>query len=223
MVISASVTFSTKHGHPERSTLPLTTPRLGSLQQACKASRYRHYSLSITLTMYEFSLGPTTFLSQSSLGPSGKEISDGLISLIHLPDVDPNFLNMSARDPDELAEKASSHQGRVLADRRSNLDKYMIEAKHLAFEDGGTDEYAMKMIQFLDEKMASNESLWVIYNGQAEQARMDEFFQLSKNIWIDSLPNAMGKIEDTFEGPYTFGNHVVSVASTISPYPTSRS
>lgn len=119
---------------------------------------------------------------------------------------------MSARDPDELGAKASSYQGRVLTDRRRNLSIYYEEAMRMVSEtkDDGEAAYARKMVDFLENRIASNESLWAIYNGQVEEARTNEFYEISKKSWMYAIPNALSKLEEGLQGPYTFGEQVVS-------------
>lgn len=79
-----------------------------------------------------------------------------------------------------------------------------------ASKDEGEAAYARKIIQFLEDRMSFNESLSSIYNGQASEERTDEFFEISKKKWIEALPDTLGQLEEAIEGPYLFGDEIVS-------------
>ena len=120
---------------------------------------------------------------------------------------------MSARDPDELSEKSSSYQGRVLAARRRNLQTYIDEAKELAETSRNGDEvaYAKSMMEFLATRIDSNEALWAIYNGKVTDEKTNELFETSRKIWAHVLPETLDKLEGVFEGPFLFGDQIVSL------------
>lgn len=131
-----------------------------------------------------------------------------MIQLVHLPEVDPNFLNMSARSPEELRHKASTQPGSILTARREHIRAYIAEAKSAA-EKGGSFE--KKLVPFLEDKAQANESLWSVYNGQAGEEKEKAFFAASSKVWNEELPKAFEKLEGLVAGPFTLGDQIVSV------------
>lgn len=147
----------------------------------------------------------------------GKADSDTIIALVHAPAIDPNFLNMAARNSDELKAKAGLDQGRTLEERRRSLASYIEEAKQIAKNapvsksatgDGLT--YEQKMVKFLEEKRAANEMLWEIYNGQADPEKEKAFFAASEKCWTEAVPNALDKLASGIKGPFVLGDQIVS-------------
>lgn len=76
----------------------------------------------------------------------GKALSDELIALIHEPTVDPNFLALACRTSAELQAKTA--EGKMLADRKEALARYVEEAKKLA-SNAVTAAFEQKMVVFL--------------------------------------------------------------------------
>ena len=137
----------------------------------------------------------------------GKETSDAIIELVHSPKVDPNFLNMSARNLDELKLKASSSPGSSVKARKQALERYTQEAQEAA---KGGDSWARKLVTFLQEKQAANEALWSIYFGDVEPKTTEAFLDASNKVWSEELPAALDKAEELIKGPYLLGDQVVS-------------
>lgn len=135
----------------------------------------------------------------------GKSTNDQVIQLVHLPEVDPNFLNMSARSPEELKHKASTQPGSILTARREHIRAYIAEAKSAA-EKGGSFE--KKLVPFLEDKAQANESLWSVYNGQAGEEKEKAFFAASSKVWNEELPKAFEKLEGLVAGPFTLGDQI---------------
>lgn len=132
-----------------------------------------------------------------------------MIELVHRPEVDPNFLNLSARTPEELKSKAASSPGQMLTGRKEALIKYISEAKALA-ESGGS--YEKKLVPFLEEKKEANEVLWAVYNGEAGADKEKAFIETSVKVWAEELPKTFEKLEGLMAGPYTLGDQIVSWA-----------
>jgi hypothetical protein len=139
---------------------------------------------------------------------TGKATNDQIIQLVHQPEVDPNFLNLSARTSEELKHKASSVPGMILDARREHLRAYIAEAKAAA-EKGGSFE--KKLVPFLEDKAQSNEALWTVYNGQAGEEKERAFFAASTKVWAEELPKAFDTLEGLLTGPYTLGDQIVSL------------
>jgi len=186
-------------------------------------SRYR--SLRDTISICDFldqARGARSSRSRSdrpapSLTPAtieGKSASDIIISLVHMPSVDPNFLNVAARSASELAEHAASMQGRMLDDRRNAFKSHIAEAKKLAeaapsqqSESGGMT-YEQKQVAFLEEKALANQLLWDIYNGKAGEEKEKEFYAASIKAWEEHVPTVLAQIENVMKGVFTLGDQV---------------
>ncbi|WVQ79181.1 hypothetical protein IAT38_001277 [Cryptococcus sp. DSM 104549] len=186
-------------------------------------TRYR--SLRDTVTICEFldqarSANTSRTLSDKpapALGPAtieGKSLSDTVIELVHLPTVDPNFVALAAKDSEELKAKAAHAPGQSLTDRRTALHTYLAEAKKQASEssvssakDGGLT-YEQKLVQFLEEKVKSNDQIWELYNGKAGSEREKAFFEISAKTWSESLPGTFAKLDSLIKGPYILGDQV---------------
>lgn len=135
---------------------------------------------------------------------------------MHLPEVDPNFLNMSARSTEELKHKSATQPGLILNSRRDSIRGYIAEAKAAA-EKGGSFE--KKLVPFLEDKAQANEALWTVYNGQAGDDKEKAFFAASAKVWGEELPKAFEKLEGLITGPYVLGDQIVSVAFAAWDYP----
>lgn len=141
----------------------------------------------------------------------GKSTSDKLIAIVHMPSVDPNFLNVSARSAEELHRKAGAAQGNMLKVRQENLEQYVKEAEGLA-QHGGSFE--QKMVAFLKEKEAANRVLFELYSGKAGQDQEQSFFAASSKVWFEGLPDALQQLETGITGPFALGDQVVSGPTT---------
>ena len=141
--------------------------------------------------------------------PTGKALADEIIVLVHLPDVDPNFLAMAARDQAELDAKASGSAGQAVRNRRESLERYIKEAKEQA-SSGGTFEKGI--VPFLEERHEANDVMYKTYTGKAEREELQMFFAASKKIWTEGLPNAFDRLEGLIQdnGPFMMGDQVVS-------------
>jgi len=176
----------------------------------------RFRSLRDTITICEFldqARGAHTVNTVSDrpapgLAPAtieAKAASDQLIVAVHLPTVDPNFLNMAARNASELREKAAGAQGKMLSDRRTALQRYVEEARELAASGGGFEQ---RMVAFLEEKLQANEMMWEVYNSQTADEKANQFFEASNKAWDEALPDVLKKIEEGLKGPFVLGDHV---------------
>ena len=114
---------------------------------------------------------------------------------------------MSARTPDELKANAAGYPGRMLSDRRQALQRYIAEAKQTA--QSGVS-YDANVVKFLEEKAAANDTLWTVYNGDAEADRIKAFHSASRNAWEEEIPNTLDKFEELIAGPFALGDQVVS-------------
>jgi hypothetical protein len=149
----------------------------------------------------------------------GKTLSDTLIALAHQPTVDPNFLFLSARNPEELKAKAEGEQGEFVRQRQEALKRYIAEAQRdldnatggAGQQDGAVPSFESRTLQFLKEKQEANLVLWTLYNGQAGRENEEKFFEASKKAWSESLPEVLNKLDQAMKGPYALGDHVVSV------------
>ncbi|KAK8849678.1 hypothetical protein IAR55_005013 [Kwoniella newhampshirensis] len=185
-------------------------------------TRYR--SLRDTVTICDFldharsssSASLHTDKPAPTLAPAtieGKALSDAIVAIIHQTTVDPNFVALSARDKKELANKAADGPGRSLSLRREALRRYLEEAKQAATEntvapkDGGLT-YEQKIVNFIEDKLQSNEHIWSLYNGQAGEENEKAFFDISTQTWTEALPDAFSKLETAIRGPYALGDQV---------------
>jgi len=114
---------------------------------------------------------------------------------------------MSARDAAELKAKASSSPGLMLAQRREALEKYMKEAQDVSDNGNALDK---KLLPFLQEKAQANQALHEVYDGTGGETKQNEFFMVSKRIWVEEIPGVMEKIETVIKGPFVLGDQVVS-------------
>ncbi|KAI5454626.1 hypothetical protein NCC49_003519 [Naganishia albida] len=196
-------------------------------------SRYR--SLRDTMTIAQFldqARGANTShtvsdLPAPALGPAtmeGKTTSDALTSLVHLPTVDPNFLYLSARDENELVEKANSAAGTFVSNRAEALERYIAEAEqqmklkngNFASQDHAQDgtngntpsSFEARTVQFLKEKKQANDVLHAIYTRQAGKEREQGFFEASQKAWSHSLPEVINGLEQAIIGPYALGDQI---------------
>jgi hypothetical protein len=135
----------------------------------------------------------------------GKIVSDSIIALVHLPTIDPNFLNLTAKDAAELDKKSKDFPGRMLQSRHDHFESYISEAKS-----AGEGEYEQRIVDLIEDKKAANDSLLTVFKGTAPQERVDAFFDASQRAWRESVPDALEKLEENILGPYALGEHVVS-------------
>jgi hypothetical protein len=156
---------------------------------------------------------------------SGKATSDNLITLVHQPTVDPNFLHLASSSSSELATKAKGLEGQLLNERKAGLAKYVAEAEKLAEKAGAGKEgrvtYEQKMLAFLQEKQAANELLWQLYNGQSGKEREEAFYTASEKSWTEALPQVLKSLDEGLKGPYALGDQIVSsvLRSTVTSVP----
>lgn len=150
----------------------------------------------------------------------GKSMSDNVISLVHLPTVDPNFLNMAARSPSELKAKASSSQGTMLKARHDALTKYVAEAKQAVSNAPQTDgskgpSYEQRQCQFLEDKLAANQILLEVYEGKGGDEKEKAFFESATKSWEEGVPDVCARLEDAIKGTFVLGDHVVSSSAFV--------
>ena len=167
----------------------------------------------------------TSSLPAPSLRPAtidSKTLSDSLISLVHMPTVDPNFLFLSARTPEELAEKRKSPAGSFIKDRQTALQRYIREGETIAQNKldsagQGADAFEQKTVQFLKEKYTANLLLSNIYDGTAGQDIEKGFYEAGNKAWSKSLPDVLTELEGRIKGVHALGDHVVSAGVAGTP------
>jgi hypothetical protein len=160
----------------------------------------------------------TSSLPAPSLRPAtidSKTLSDSLISLVHMPTVDPNFLFLSARTSDELDQKRKNPAGAFIRDRQSALKRYIQEAESIAQAKSqnagqGADAFEQKTVQFLKEKFAANMLLSDIYEGTAGEDTEKGFYEAGRKAWTQSLPDVLTELENRIKGIHALGDHIVS-------------
>jgi hypothetical protein len=145
----------------------------------------------------------------------GKTISDKIIAFVHLPTVDPNFLNMSAKTQEELKQKAGGQQGAMLKARHDALSHYVKEAQQAVSNAPQSDgskgpTYEQRQSQFLEDKLAANKMLLDAYQGASGPDREKAFFEASTKSWQEGVPDVLTKLEETIKGTYVLGDQVVS-------------
>lgn len=121
--------------------------------------------------------------------------------------MDPNFVNVAARNEKELDSKRKGVPGQILRDRKSALDRFLAEAKKAAAA-GGSHE--AKAVNFLEEKLVANSSLLDIYEGNVDSARTNAFFETSQKTWTEQLSGVFAELEQLVKGPFCLGDQVVS-------------
>ena len=151
----------------------------------------------------------------------GKTVSDKIISLVHLPTVDPNFLNMAARNQEELKQKAEGRQGASLKARSEALTHFLKEAQQAASSAPQSDgskgpSYEQRQVQFLEDKLAANKMLLDTYQGETGPEAQKAFFDAATKSWQEGVPDVLNKLEETMKGTYVLGDQVVSDSQHFS-------
>lgn len=100
----------------------------------------------------------------------------------------------------------------MLAERREVLAKYIADTKTYSASSPleSMKSFEQKMVMFLGEKAAANNTLHDIYRGEAGKEKEQGFFEASTNAWTKSVPNVVNKLEEIIKGPYALGDQVVS-------------
>ncbi|ODO06807.1 hypothetical protein I350_04167 [Cryptococcus amylolentus CBS 6273] len=142
-----------------------------------------------------------------------KTLSDQVVELIHLPVVDPNFIAISAVNEAELKEKAADAPGKALSARKDALTKYLAEARQVVagstvVPKEGCTTFDQRIVQFLEEKLRTNEEVWKIYHGESASETLDQFYEVSQKAWRERLPEAFSQLENLIKGPYVLGDHL---------------
>ncbi|WWC65827.1 uncharacterized protein I303_108449 [Kwoniella dejecticola CBS 10117] len=120
---------------------------------------------------------------------------------------------LAVRDEAELKAKAVRPPGKSLDYRRQALQSYLGEAKQAVADSAvapkeGSLTWEQKTVKFLEEKLKSNEQIWELYNGQASQDKKEQFFEVCRKTWTESLPDAFSRLESLFKGPFALGDQV---------------
>lgn len=147
-----------------------------------------------------------------------KALTESLIRLVSLPQVDPNFLELSARDRTELYEKRKAQQGHMLSSRQVAIERYLAEAKARlpnppSQPRSSSPTREERLVELLTQKAASNAELLAIYNGEADDERRQQFIDSSVEAWCVHLPTAIRKLEALMVGPFALGDDLVSFPS----------
>lgn len=142
-----------------------------------------------------------------------KELTDLLVALVRDPYVDPNFLDLAARDGGELGMKLAGSQGTMLATRRLALKRYV----HMAHDElslltpvSALKSWEQQVVNLLEDKAAANQALFDIYSGDLALDRQPEFFEASRAAWTVHLSGTLSKLEASMIGPFALGDHLVS-------------
>ncbi|KAL1411107.1 hypothetical protein Q8F55_002057 [Vanrija albida] len=140
-----------------------------------------------------------------------KELTDLLVALVRDPYVDPNFLDLAARDAQELAMKLSGTQGTMLATRRLALKRYV----HMAHDDlallspvPALKSWEQQAVNLLEDKAAANQALFDIYSGDLALDRQPEFFEVSRAAWTVHVSGTLSKLEQSMVGPFALGDNL---------------
>jgi hypothetical protein len=95
----------------------------------------------------------------------------------------------------------------MLQSRHDNFIKYLAEAKQ------GESSFEKSIVPLIEDKAATNDSLLILYKGEATEERSEAFFEASRRAWEESVPDAFDQIESSLVGPFALGDQVVSMSS----------
>lgn len=143
-------------------------------------------------------------------------LSDDLIALVRSPKVDPNFLEVTARDASELRAKLRGIQGSQIRARQSAITHYLNLAKDKAAASSSADDLKevkdwAQMVATLEQKRRDNQALMDIMYGDVDEERQLEYFEASRAAWTVHLPATLAKLEVAMVGPYALGDDPVRV------------
>ncbi|WOO81418.1 uncharacterized protein LOC62_03G004941 [Vanrija pseudolonga] len=140
-----------------------------------------------------------------------KELTDLLVALVRDPYVDPNFLDLAARDAGELGVKLGASQGTMLATRRLALKRYV----HMAHDElslltpvSALKSWEQQVVNLLEDKAAANQALFDIYSSDLGLDRQPEFFEASRAAWTVHVSGTLSKLEASMVGPFALGDHL---------------
>jgi hypothetical protein len=144
------------------------------------------------------------------------EASNTILSLLHLPAIDSNFLLCSARNQEELDIKCVGTAGSFVKDRQMILARYLQEAERDLAIERDTDEDTFRVrrstIALLREKLADNTVLYQIYGGTAVADVRTGFFEASKKAWEITLPDVLQELELRAQGSFVLAPEIVRLA-----------
>lgn len=142
---------------------------------------------------------------------SDRSLSDMLIRLVRAPNVDPNFLELAARDHSELRAKLRGAQGAMLYARHQALGRYLQQAAQEAadLKTEGEHTASLNVVHTLQGKAAANQALLDIYNSNVTEERQLEYFAASRAAWTIHLPSTLAKLEVAMIGPFALGDDLV--------------
>jgi glutathione S-transferase len=134
-----------------------------------------------------------------------------LIDLVRSPQVDPNFLEMTARDASELRVKLRGVQGVRLRDRQLAITQHLNSARSSAAEaiasgDLKEGKRLAEMVATLEDKWRASQLLMDVWSGAVGEERQLEYFEASRAAWTVHLPGTFAKLEVKMTGPYALGD-----------------
>ncbi|TXT10360.1 uncharacterized protein COLE_04294 [Cutaneotrichosporon oleaginosum] len=154
---------------------------------------------------------PTPILSP--LTAKDRALCEDLIDLVRSPLVDPNFLDVTARDASEFRVKLRGVQGVRLRDRQKVIAQYLDVAR-----DGAASAHASgdvkegsrwaEMVTTLEGKWRSSQALMDVWNGAVDDERQLEYYETSNAAWAVHLPGTFAKLEVKMIGPFALGDDV---------------
>lgn len=191
-----------------KGTIPTLVAPLSTTLDSASETKYR--ALTDTVSVLDFldksrsniskthttSQKPAPVLSPATVEASG--LSTTLINLVHAPEVDPNFLLITAKDEDELKEKSDGFIGKTyIAGRAKAMEEYLE-----------TEDLIPKIKKILEEKKAAQAPLIALFSGKASKEAKEAYFAKSKEAWEVNLPKAFSSLESNITGPYVLGDQL---------------
>ncbi|GMK55030.1 hypothetical protein CspeluHIS016_0200860 [Cutaneotrichosporon spelunceum] len=138
-------------------------------------------------------------------------LCEDLIGLVRSSQVDPNFLEVTARDASELRVKLRGVQGVRLRERHMVLTQHLNTARGSlsdAMARGGRKDSKQwaEMVTTLEDKWRTSQALVDIWSGAVDEERQLEYYEASRAAWTVHLPGTFAKLEVKMTGPYALGD-----------------
>ncbi|CAE6475600.1 unnamed protein product [Rhizoctonia solani] len=206
-----------------KGTIPTLVAPLSNTLDTASETKYR--ALTDTVSVLDFldksrsnlskthttSQKPAPALSPATVEASG--LSKTLIDLVHAPEVDPNFLLLTAKDESELKEKSDGFIGKTyILGRAKAMEEYLatedLIPKIKKILEEKKAEQAPLIKKILEEKKAEQAPLVELFSGKASEEAKKAFFAKSKEAWEVALPKAFATLESSIVGPYTLGDQL---------------
>ncbi|BEJ02858.1 hypothetical protein CcaverHIS641_0100330 [Cutaneotrichosporon cavernicola] len=147
----------------------------------------------------------------SPLTEKDRVLCEDLIDLVRSPQVDPNFLEVTARDASELRVKLRGVQGVRLRDRQMALTQHLNIARDGASEAVANGDHKEskrwgEVVAILEDKWRTSQALVDIWSGAVDEERQLEYYEASRAAWTVHLPGTFAKLEVKMTGPYALGD-----------------